>query len=93
MAMVAGAALMVALYLGGPGVGVSLDGLPTPLPVLIGFIVFVAKTTLIVFILSMIRAAFARLRIDQMASFGWKWLGTLAILQLVILLSVKAVIH
>ena len=93
MAMVAGAALLAALYLGGPGLGVSLEGLPSPFPLVIGFVAFVAKTTLIVFILSLIRAAFARLRIDQMASFGWKWLGTLAIAQFIILLGAKAVIH
>jgi len=91
MLMVAGAALIVALYLGGPSVGVSLEALPSPLPAVVGFVSFLLKTLAIVFILSLIRAAFARLRIDQMTKFGWKWLATLAIVQLLIVLGVKAV--
>ena len=91
MMMVAGSALIAALYLGGPGIGVSLDVLPSPLPILVGFGAFLLKSILIVFLLSLMRAAFARIRIDQMANFGWKWLASLAIVQTMIVIGLKAV--
>lgn len=89
--MVSGAALIAALYLGGPSVGVSLDSLPIAAAAVIGFIAFLLKTLLIVFMLALIRAAFARLRIDQMTTFGWKWLASLALLQIFIVIGARAV--
>lgn len=89
--MVSGAALIAALYLGGPSVGVSLDSLPFAAAAVIGFIAFLLKTLLIVFILALIKAAFARLRIDQMTTFGWKWLASLALLQIFIVIGARAV--
>jgi len=91
MLMVSGAALITALYLGGPSVGVSLDSLPFPAAAVIGFLAFLVKTLLIVFLLSFIRAAFARMRIDQMANFGWKWLASFALLQIFIVIGARMV--
>ena len=89
--MVSGAALIAALYLGGPSIGVSLDSLPVAAAAVIGFIAFLLKTLLIVFMLALIKAAFARLRIDQMTTFGWKWLASLALLQIFIVIGARAV--
>jgi NADH-quinone oxidoreductase subunit H len=91
MLMVTGAALIAALYLGGPSIGFSLDSLPVVASTVIGFLAFLLKTILIVFILSLIRTAFARLRIDQMTSFGWKWLASFAILQIFLVIGLRAV--
>jgi len=92
MLMVTGAALVVALYLGGPSVFVSLDSLPFWAAGIVGFVAFLIKTLAIVFLLSYIRAAFARLRIDQMTSFGWKWLAPLALIQIFIVIVARMAI-
>ncbi len=76
--MVVGSGLIAAVFLGGfPG------GL---IP---GFIHFVLKTLLIILILSAIKAACARIRIDQMVRFSWRVLAPAAILQLLIAIIVK----
>lgn len=76
--MVVGAGFLAALFLGGfPG------GL---IP---GFIWFLIKTMIIVFILSAMRAVTARIRIDQMVSFSWTWLAPLALIQLVIIFAIR----
>ena len=92
MLMVSGAALISALYLGGPSVGVSLASLPLAAAAAIGFVAFLVKTMFIVFLLSFIRAAFARLRIDQMANFGWKWLAPFAVLQIFLVIGIRMVL-
>jgi NADH-quinone oxidoreductase subunit H len=56
------------------------------------FGLFVAKTLFVVFILAVIRALFARLRIEQMVNFCWKVLTPLALLQIVIDLVLKGVV-
>jgi NADH-quinone oxidoreductase subunit H len=93
MLMVTGASLIAALYLGGPSVGFSLDSLPSWAAGVIGFIAFLVKTLLIVFLLSFIRAAFARLRLDQMTSFGWKWLASLALFQIFLVIGIRMVVQ
>jgi len=57
-------------------------------PVL-GFFIFAAKTLFLLFILSVIRAVTARLRIEQMMRFCWIVLVPLALLQLIIDLIAK----
>ena len=74
MELVFAAALTTALYLGGPA------GL-APIPAIIYFLV---KTTIIVLIMSNLRALFARFRIDQMVHGSWKFLTPLAILQVIL---------
>lgn len=91
MLMVTGASLIVALYLGGPSVFVSLDSLPIWAAGIVGFVAFLLKTLAIIFLLSFIRSAFARLRIDQMTSFGWKWLASLALVQIFIVIVARMV--
>jgi NADH-quinone oxidoreductase subunit H len=76
--MVVGSGLIAVVFLGGfPG------GL---IP---GFIHFVLKTLLVILILSAIKAACARIRIDQMVRFSWRVLAPAAILQLLIAIIVK----
>jgi NADH-quinone oxidoreductase subunit H len=85
--MVAGAALISALFLAGFDIpGVHLSGVPA---LIVGFFAFVIKTLFIVFVLSCIRALFARLRIDQMVTMCLKWLAPTAIVQLLITVSLK----
>lgn len=54
-----------------------------------GFLIFILKIFFIVAILSVLRTLFARLRIDQMMKFCWKYLAPLAFLQLLINLILK----
>jgi len=70
MEMVVGASLLSAVFLGG---ATSLLGIP-------GFIAYLIKTLILIFILAYIKAAVARIRIDQMIGFGWKILAPLSLL-------------
>jgi len=72
--MVLAASLMVSLYLGGP------SGLWQP-----NILVYFIKFILCVFILSNLRALFARYRIDQLLAGTWKYLTPLALLQISII--------
>jgi NADH-quinone oxidoreductase subunit H len=58
----------------------------------LGFPVWIAKITLIVFLVSLARTAVARLRIDQMMTFCWKWIAPAAFLQVVLNLVLKGVV-
>ena len=87
--MVIGASLISAVFLGGPSVLFDVHSLNWLIKDLIGLISFFLKTLFIIFILSVIRTAFARIRIDQMTSFGWKWLGSLSLLQIALLIIMK----
>ncbi len=76
--MLVGSAFIAALFLGGFPGGILLGGLQ-----------LLIKTTFIVFLLSVIRAGFARIRIDQMVSFSWKYLAPVSLVQLLIVLILK----
>lgn len=81
--LLAGASLLAAIFF--PfGLG---------LPAAVAFVVYVAKVLFIVALLSVCRSIFARLRIDQMVQFCWKFLAPLALVQLVIDLCLKKVIY
>ncbi len=79
--MVVGAALLAAIFF---PFGLKLN------PVL-GFFIFIVKIFFIVSLLSLLRTILARLRIDQMINFCWKYLVPLAFLQLLINLVMKGV--
>jgi NADH-quinone oxidoreductase subunit H len=80
--MITAASLLAAVYL--PfGMGAS------PLN---GFVFFVAKVLFVVSLLALCRTVVARLRIDQMIRFCWKYLAPLALLQVVINLVAKVVL-
>jgi NADH-quinone oxidoreductase subunit H len=58
-------------------------------PVL-GFMLFIIKTLFIVSILTVFRSVMARVRMEQMMKFSWKYLAPIALLQLLINIIVKA---
>jgi NADH-quinone oxidoreductase subunit H len=76
--MVVSAGLLAAVFLAGfPG------------GALLGFAQFVAKTLVIIFFLSLMRALTSRIRVDQVVSFAWRYLAPLAVLQLLIVILIK----
>ena len=77
--MIAGAALLSAVFL---PVGLNLPGI-------MRFIIFLIEILFIVSLISLLRTIFARLRIDQMIRFCWKYMVPLGILQLLINLIAK----
>lgn len=78
--MVVAATLLSVVFLGGS------FGLH---PVL-GFILFIVKTLLVVAVLSLFRAVTARIRMEQMLQFCWRYLAPLALVQLLLNIVVKA---
>ncbi|MDP4108843.1 MAG: NADH-quinone oxidoreductase subunit H [Bacillota bacterium] len=57
-----------------------------------GFILFLIKVFIVVFLLALMRTALARLRIDQMVGFCWRILAPLSLLQVLIDLLVRGVL-
>ena len=57
-----------------------------------GIMLFIAKVLIIVAILALLRTIFARLRIDQMIDFCWKYLAPFAFLQLLINLMLRGIL-
>lgn len=80
--MIAGSALLALVFL---PFGFSLNPL-------LGFIVFVIKILFMVSIIALLRTVVARLRIDQMINFCWKFLVPLALLQILLNLILKGVL-
>jgi len=80
--MVVGASLLSAVFL---PFGMGLGPVPT-------FIIYLLKVLLIIFLLSVLRTVFARLRIDQMVDFCWRYLAPIAFVQLVISLAIKGML-
>jgi NADH-quinone oxidoreductase subunit H len=80
--MIVGSAFLVSVFL---PFGMTMS------PV-IGIIIFITKILAIVILIAILRTIFARLRIDQMISFCWKYMVPLALLQLLINLVLKGVI-
>ena len=76
--LVVASGLLAAVFLGGFPGGAA-----------IGFVHFVVKTLVIVFLLSLIRALTSRIRVDQVVSFAWKVLAPLAVVQLLANILVK----
>jgi NADH-quinone oxidoreductase subunit H len=68
-------ALLVSLYLGGP----------QQVWIVPSIVTFLVKTIAVVLLLTLLRAVFARFRIDQMISGMWKYLLPLAILQIIMI--------
>jgi NADH-quinone oxidoreductase subunit H len=62
------------------------------LPLWLGIIVYLAKLAAILFILALLRTVFARLRIDQMVNFCWRYVAPIAFLQVIIDLVVKELV-
>lgn len=79
--MVVGASLIAAVFL---PFGMMLNPI-------IAFILYIIKVCCIVFLLSLLRTIFARLRIDQMIKVCWKYFAPIAFIQILIVLIVKGV--
>ncbi len=58
---------------------------------IVNFVLFIIKTLIVVFLLAIIRSSMARLRIEQMVKFCWKYLTPIVIIQILIDLIVKGV--
>jgi NADH-quinone oxidoreductase subunit H len=80
--MVVGAALLAAVFL---PFGLTVSPLA-------GFLLFILKVSLVLGLLSLCRTVVARMRIDQMIDFCWKFLVPAALIQLLINLVFKAVL-
>lgn len=59
------------------------------LPAWLGALVYLAKVAGILAVLALLRTVFARLRMDQMIAFCWRYVAPLAFLQVIIDLVVK----
>jgi len=59
----------------------------------LGLAAFLVKVLFVVFLLTLMRTALARLRIDQMVSFCWKVLAPVSLAQILIDLIVKGALH
>jgi NADH-quinone oxidoreductase subunit H len=79
---IVGASLLAAVFL---PFGLKLSPVP-------GFAVYLAKILLIVLLLAILRTILARLRIDQMIGFCWRYLASLAFLQILINLIAKGIL-
>ncbi|HPW55660.1 MAG: NADH-quinone oxidoreductase subunit H [Thermoanaerobaculaceae bacterium] len=77
--MYVGSALVACVFLGGFGGGLWL-----------GVVQLVVKTSFVVALLSVVRAACARIRIDQIVTFSWRWLAPASVVQFLIVLLIKA---
>jgi len=80
MKTVVGIFLLVNVFLGGSGAGS---------PVL-GTVLFATKSLLILLALSVIEVLYARLRIDQLATLGWRVLAPLALMQTMVVIWMGA---
>lgn len=56
----------------------------------LGILIYIVKTLFVIFILALLRSLMARLRIEQMVNFCWKFLAPAAILQILIDILIKA---
>jgi NADH-quinone oxidoreductase subunit H len=63
------------------------------LPAWLGFLVYLAKVEALILLISFMRTIMARLRIDQMVDFCWKYLAPVAFGQVVLNLILKGVIQ
>jgi NADH-quinone oxidoreductase subunit H len=79
--LVVGSSLLAAVFL---PFGLNLSFMP-------GFVLYLVKVLFIVALLSLLRTIFARLRIDQMINFCWKYVAPVAFLQLIVDLVVKGI--
>lgn len=91
--MIFGAGLAATLFLGGPyGPGSMIGVTPLermlgvfPLGYIIGLGWFLVKLFAVLFIITLLRTAFARFRIDQVTAGAWKYLIPLTILNIAVI--------
>ncbi|MBN2206985.1 MAG: NADH-quinone oxidoreductase subunit H [Candidatus Aminicenantes bacterium] len=76
--LVVSSGLLATVFLGGFPGGVGW-----------GFVQFILKTLFIIFLLSLMRAATSRIRVDQVVSFAWRFLAPAAVGQLLLVILLK----
>ncbi len=76
------ASLLAAIFL---PLGLNLGAIP-------GFIFYIIKVLCVIMLVTLLRTLFARLRIDQMIDFCWKYLVPIALLQLLVNLILKGLV-
>ncbi len=84
VSLVAGSALVAALFLGGPLLPWTVA--PDWLGGILGLGLFFLKTLGVLLVLASIKVATGRIRIDQLNDLGWKYLATAAMVQVMIVL-------
>jgi len=77
--LIVGASLLAAVYM---PFGLAISPI-------FAFILFLIKVLSIVAMVSVLRTVFARLRIDQMVNFCWRYLAPFSFLQILIILALK----
>src|SRR5512137_957723 len=87
IALVTGSALIAALFLGGPMSHITLT--PQWLNWFFGFLLFLTKTLAVLLILSSIKVATGRIRIDQMNLIRWKYIASAAMVQIALVLMMN----
>jgi NADH-quinone oxidoreductase subunit H len=87
VSLVVGSALVAALFLGGPMLPWVLA--PFWLNSIAGFTLFLVKTLAVLLILSSIKVATGRIRIDQLNDIGWKYIASAAVVQVGIVLVIN----
>ncbi|MFH0815562.1 MAG: complex I subunit 1 family protein [Methanobacteriota archaeon] len=90
--MVVGAGLLAAVFLGGPSaVFFDLSSLdPAILRWTVGFAIFLVKTLFVILLLILMKSVVARIRIDQMVKVSYKWLIQLGVVQILLVLVLRA---
>lgn len=86
--LVTGSALIAALFLGGPMMPWVI--MPVWLGWIAGFSLFQIKTLAVLLILSSMRVATGRIRIDQLNVIGWKYIAGAAIVQVALVLIMNS---
>lgn len=81
MELVVGAGFLSALFLGGP---YPLVGVAGPIG---GFVAFALKVLFVVVLLTVVKSAFARVRIEQAVGVFYKWAVGIAIVQMLIVIA------
>jgi NADH-quinone oxidoreductase subunit H len=86
VSLVVGSSLIAALFLGGPALPWTVS--PVWLNWIAGFLLFLAKTLAVLLILSSMKVATGRIRIDQLNAIGWKYIASAAVVQVALVLIV-----
>ncbi|HTY15943.1 MAG TPA: complex I subunit 1 family protein [Methanoregulaceae archaeon] len=86
VSLVVGSSLIAALFLGGPALPWTVS--PVWLNWIAGFLLFLAKTLAVLLILSSMKVATGRIRIDQLNAIGWKYIAGAAVVQVALVLIV-----
>lgn len=82
MELIVGVSLLNAIFLGGANPHFGL-------PAVFGFVFYLIKTLLIIFVLAYIKTSVARIRIDQMINFGWRVLAPASLLGMLLTIILR----